>query len=201
MRLPANWACSAVGRWLLHRSPLLKSTKRFRLNQITKEKMLKKLMYSNEQLALHRPTAGKHRRSVRTQAMAIVFALAVGLVQSAQAQTYKKLHDFTGGIDGKTPFVGLTMDKAGNFYGTTYYGGSANHGVVFKMTRKNGGFVLNTLHSFGNGEGIGPYAKVTIGPDGGLYGTTQTGISGPGCGGLGCGTGFRLSLPPTACIS
>ena len=133
--------------------------------------------------------------------MAIMFALTVVLMQSAQAQTYTVLHNFTGGQDGATSFAGLTMDKAGNLYGTTYYGGGSKHGVVFKLIRKGGSFVFNTLHSFGNGEGIGPYAKVTIGPDGGLYGTTQTGISGPGCGGLGCGTGFRLSLPPTACIS
>ena len=144
-------------------------------------------------------SAGKDRRSFRAAAMAIAFALAVVSMQSAQAQTYTVLHNFTGGQDGGTSFAALTMDRAGNLYGTTYYGGSANQGVVFKLTRKGGSFVFNTLHSFGNGEGIGSYSKVTIGPDGSLYGTTQTGVSGPGCGGMGCGTVYNLRLPPTAC--
>ncbi len=94
--------------------------------------------------------AAKRQNSLKTPAaMVIVFALAVVLMPSAQAQTYKVLHNFTGGQDGKTPFASLTMDRAGNFYGTTYYGGSANHGVVFKLARKGDGFVFKTLHSFG----------------------------------------------------
>ena len=130
--------------------------------------------------------------------MTMVFALAIVAMQPAQAQTYKVLHNFTG-QDGATSFAGLTMDKTGNLYGTTYYGGSADHGVVFKLTRNGDSFLYNTLHSLGNGEGSGPYGRVTIGPDGGLYGTTQLG--GTGCNGLGCGTVFNLRLPPTACKS
>ena len=168
----AIWVCSAAVRWLLHRSPFLKSTKRFRLNQITKEKMLKKLMCGNQQvrsltfgitghagpatLLHHLPTAGKHRRSFRTGAMVIVFALTVALMPSAQAQTYTVLHNFTGGLDGGTSSAGLTMDKAGNLYGTTYTGGIANRGTVFKLIRKGGSFVFNTLHGFASGEGKWP---------------------------------------------
>jgi len=48
--------------------------------------------------------------------------------------TFTKLHDFTGGADGGFPFNGLTRDKAGNFYGTAYLGGSSGYGVVFKLT-------------------------------------------------------------------
>jgi uncharacterized repeat protein (TIGR03803 family) len=137
-------------------------------------------------------TAAKHPRSFRmAAAMAIGFVLAVVSMPAAQAQTYKVLHNFTK-QDGAASFAGLTMDNAGNFYGTTYYGGSANHGVIFKLTRNGDGFVFNTLHSFANGEGSGPYGRVTIGPDGGLYGTTEVGVSGrkAGCNGLGCGTVF-----------
>lgn len=133
-------------------------------------------------------------------AMAIGFALALVLMPSATAQTYKVLHNF-GGQDGSTSFASLTMDRAGDLYGTTYFGGSANQGVVFKLAHKGDGFVFNTLHSFGNGEGNGPYGKVTIGPDRGLYGTTQLGASEEGCGGLGCGTVFNLRPPPTVCMT
>jgi len=48
--------------------------------------------------------------------------------------TFTKLYDFTGGADGGFPFNGLTQDKAGNFYGTAYLGGSSGYGVVFKLT-------------------------------------------------------------------
>ena len=57
-------------------------------------------------------------------ALAIVFALAAVQSQSAQGQTFKVLHNFTGGSDGTTPYAGLTIDKAGNLYGTAAYGGT-----------------------------------------------------------------------------
>ena len=47
------------------------------------------------------------------------------IAQPVQAQTYKVIHNFAGGHDEATPFVGLTMDAMGNIYGTAYAGGSA----------------------------------------------------------------------------
>ena len=45
------------------------------------------------------------------------------------------LHGFTGsGGDGADPEAGLIMDKAGNLYGTTAFGGSSDNGTVFKLT-------------------------------------------------------------------
>jgi uncharacterized repeat protein (TIGR03803 family) len=44
---------------------------------------------------------------------------------------YKVLWSFNG-ADGDQPFNGLTLDSAGNLYGTTFYGGSG--GVVFEVT-------------------------------------------------------------------
>ena len=133
--------------------------------------------------------------------MAIVFALTVVLMQAAQAQTYTVLHNFTGGQqDGQSPVAGLTMDKRGNLYGTTYYGGTTTNGEAFKLTRTGGGFVFSPLHSFGDStDGLNPVSKLTIGPDGGLYGTTNIGVVGTGCGGLGCGIVFKVTLPPSVC--
>ena len=44
------------------------------------------------------------------------------------------LYSFTGGADGGAPDAGVIRDPEGNLYGTTYYGGTRNGGVVFKIT-------------------------------------------------------------------
>jgi uncharacterized repeat protein (TIGR03803 family) len=44
------------------------------------------------------------------------------------------LYSFMGGDDGSVPYGGLLRDPAGNLYGTTYYGGTANVGVVYELT-------------------------------------------------------------------
>jgi uncharacterized repeat protein (TIGR03803 family) len=51
------------------------------------------------------------------------------------------LHEFAGGTEGATPGAGVTLDSAGNIYGTTAVGGNlscnngAGCGTVFKLTR------------------------------------------------------------------
>ncbi len=52
-------------------------------------------------------------------------ALTVAALSTSQAQTFSVIHNFSGGQDGATPYAGLTMDKAGNFYGTTFSGGGS----------------------------------------------------------------------------
>ena len=130
---------------------------------------------------------------------AATFALALTIVLSTvvatQAQTLTVLHAFTGGQDGASPLAGLTMDKAGNLDGTVSQGGAGGNGVVFRLTRKGSGWVYSPLYSFqGGNDGAAPVARVIIGPDGSLYGTTQNGGgANPG------GTVFKLTPFPTAC--
>lgn len=113
------------------------------------------------------------------------------------AQTLTVLHSFTGGNDGKYPTAGLTMDRAGNFYGTTAYGGASNVGVVFRLSPAGSGWVLTPLYSFQGppNDGEIPYSGVVFGPDGSLYGTTNDG------GQYGRGTVYRLRPSPAACHS
>lgn len=76
------------------------------------------------------------------------------------------------GTNGANPWSGqLALGPDGNFYGTTYYGGSSNCGTVFQITT-NG--ALTTLASFTNGEN--PSAWLAPGPDGIFYGTTRVGL-------------------------
>ncbi|HUI84507.1 MAG TPA: choice-of-anchor tandem repeat GloVer-containing protein [Candidatus Binatia bacterium] len=127
----------------------------------------------------------------------MVLALAVAASSAAQGQTYRVIYNFTGGADGAAPAAGLTMDAAGNFYGTTL-GGGAGYGTVFRLRNTNGGWVVTPLYTFqGGNDGGSPEARVIIGPDGSLYGTTSLG--GGGCSRAGgCGAVFRLRVPPNA---
>ncbi len=120
----------------------------------------------------------------------------------AVAQTFSAIHTFTGGADGGNPSSGLTMDRQGNLYGTTFAGG-LGYGTVFKLARSGSGWIIRPIYNFHGSDGSGPYARVVFGPDGNLYGTTATG-GGGNCsyaGYQGCGTVFRLQPPASACKS
>lgn len=96
------------------------------------------------------------------------------------------LHAFTGGDDGSKPQDGLAVGLDGNLYGTTYAGGSAGMGTVFRITT-NG--ALTTLYAFaGNGDGSYPDARLARDDDGNLYGTTPA-----GGGAAHTGTIFRMT--------
>jgi hypothetical protein len=104
--------------------------------------------------------SGQHRSwTFRTSlpaakaALAIVILLALTMVAtlSARAQTFNIIHNFTGGGDGASSRAGLTIDAAGNFYGTTAEGG-AGYGIVFKLKHSGPSWVLNPLHSFSGGN-------------------------------------------------
>jgi uncharacterized repeat protein (TIGR03803 family) len=95
------------------------------------------------------------------------------------------LYTFTGGNDGGSSGAGLVRDRAGNLYGTTTGGGTANLGVVFKVDPSGHETVL---HTFTRGpEGILPdTAGLILDPDGNLYGTAA--FSGAG----GNGTVYKV---------
>jgi uncharacterized repeat protein (TIGR03803 family) len=153
--------------------------------------------------------------SMRTVVVSLLCAGVFATIPLAQAQTYQVLYNFTGGADGANPYAGLTMDAAGNLYGTANVGGytgnycASNYGcgTVFKLTRHSSGWTFTPLYAFkgddvngGENDGAYPVAAVTIGPDGSLYGTTEAG-GGGSCYYFhnGCGAVFKLSPPPAAC--
>ena len=105
----------------------------------------------------------------------IVLGVAITGTQSAQAQTYNVLYTFTGGADGAFPFAPLIVDDAGNLYGTTEYGGSTQHGAVFKTDTSGNETVLYSFKTSGSGDGQYPFAGLMLDAAGNLYGTTQFG--------------------------
>jgi uncharacterized repeat protein (TIGR03803 family) len=134
------------------------------------------------------------RAAATALAVAIVFVLAMVSGQSAQAQTYNVIHPFTGGQDGGNPQSGPTLDRAGNLYGTTFEGGTG-YGVVYKLSHHGSSWALSPLYSFTLGaDGGFPWAGVTFGPNGTLFGAASVGT-------YDGGTVFNLRPQPRACSS
>ena len=124
--------------------------------------------------SMNQTTWVARRATAAALALAIVFPLTVIATQAAQAQTYTytKLHNFTGGQDGSTPYAGVTFDKAGNnLYGTAFTGGSGL-GAVYRLKRKGSDWIFSPLFEFNGGPGANPLARVVFGPSDALYGTT-----------------------------
>lgn len=84
------------------------------------------------------------------------------------------IYIFQGGIsgpDGGTPYSGLILGTDGNYYGTTWYGGTGS-GTVFKVTPTG---TESLVYAFaGSQDGQLPF-KLIQGADGSFYGTTLWG--------------------------
>lgn len=76
--------------------------------------------------------------------------------------------------NGSSPKSGLIQSSDGNFYGTTWSGGSAGGGTVYKMTSDGS---LTTLVNFTGANGSAPYCSLVEDADGNYYGTTSSGGS------------------------
>jgi uncharacterized repeat protein (TIGR03803 family) len=107
------------------------------------------------------------------------------------------LYSFKGGADGVTPQAGLLRDSAGNLYGTTAAGGTANYGTVFKVDAAGNETVL---HAFtGEPDGANPNSDLVEDAAGNLYGTTAYGgANGTNVGGY--GTVFKVDAAGNATV-
>ena len=96
------------------------------------------------------------------------------IFQLSPSGSMKPLWSFDGNNkinSGVYPYSGLTLGTDGNFYGTTYEGGSSGAGTVFKVTASG---KVTTLHTF-DGFNCCAYAAPIQGFDGNYYGTTSDG--------------------------
>jgi uncharacterized repeat protein (TIGR03803 family) len=119
---------------------------------------------------------------------------------SALAATEKVLHSFTGTTDGSQPDAGLTPGPKGSFYGSTFYGGTANQGVIYQLTLGASGWTETVLYNFqgGSADGANPFGTLAIDAAGNIYGTTASGGRDYGKGGSpGNGIVYELSPSPT----
>jgi uncharacterized protein (TIGR03437 family) len=105
--------------------------------------------------------------------------------------TFATLYSFcsqAGCQDGESPAAGLIQATGGNFYGTTYGGGTSGAGTIFKITPDG---TLTTLYAFGQvagyDDGANPWAGLIQAKDGNFYGTTASGGQGY------VGTVFRMT--------
>lgn len=119
----------------------------------------------------------KSSRSRLTAGLALAYAaISLGLAAGIQAQTFSTLASFDG-QNGQEPFyVSLVQATNGNYYGTTYYGGThgilGNGGTVFEVTPAG---TLSDVYNFcvyDCVDGDLPTAGLVLGTDANLYGTT-----------------------------
>lgn len=96
------------------------------------------------------------------------------------------LYKFTGtNGDGYAPDSALVLDKKGNLYGTTPYGGNnSDSGIVFKVSHTGEEHIL---HTFSGPDGAQAFGPVVFDAAGNLYGTATNG------GSFGYGTVYKLT--------
>jgi uncharacterized repeat protein (TIGR03803 family) len=98
------------------------------------------------------------------------------------------IHRFLGEPnDGMGPFDAPIQDSAGNFYGTTRYGGMTSVwcqspnwgcGTIFKIASAGAETILHKFCCGGGGQGVDgiyPFSKLTTNSAGDLFGTTSEG--------------------------
>ena len=118
--------------------------------------------------------------------LTVIFLAVTLLLTAATAQTFKVFYSFNFS-DGSAPNGDLIRDAAGNFYGTTQFGGKSNRGIVFKLDPKGQQTILYTFTGASDG-GI-PIGRLLPDSAGNLYGITSLGGD-PTCS---CGTVFKLT--------
>ena len=81
-------------------------------------------------------------------------------------------HIGTQSTDGGFPYAAPIQGTDGNWYGTTYSGGTGGYGTIYKLTTAG---VYTVLYPFENTHGNGPQDALLLGNDGNFYGTTFAG--------------------------
>jgi uncharacterized repeat protein (TIGR03803 family) len=110
------------------------------------------------------------------------------LVPGTDGWTESVLHRFRGNGPAGSPQGPLTMDPAGNLYGTA--------DDPFELSRSSGQWKLTLLHKFPSykGDGNGAVGGVIVDASGNVYGVTELGGGGNCI--EGCGIAYQLHHTP-----
>jgi uncharacterized repeat protein (TIGR03803 family) len=128
--------------------------------------------------------------SQSTAGKGTVFELTPGLNGWAEKVLYTFCVNYPDCSDGANPMAGVTFDKSGNLYGTTFDGGTfgdGKWGVVYELSpTSGGGWMETTIHLFSSTGGGESLSEVNFDNAGNLYGTvSQGGPHSPAqCGGV-----------------
>lgn len=119
--------------------------------------------------------------------------LGCGTVFKLDSANNLTVYTFTG-KNGVSPYAGLLQDKAGNLYGTTYYGGTKGLGVAFKVNKTGKISVTHNFTGSATGDGEYPQGGLIADSAGNHYGATSTGgtKTGAACATVGCGTVYKF---------
>lgn len=107
-----------------------------------------------------------------------------------EAPDFEVIHAIDDELDeGSRANAGVIRGQGGAFYGTTFYGGGAADGTLFRV-RPDGSFTV--LHDFNYQDGCQPVGRLVQTSDGDLYGVTSD-CGTTRTGGSSRGALFRLS--------
>jgi uncharacterized repeat protein (TIGR03803 family) len=132
------------------------------------------------------------------QGAGLVFELSPGLSGWTESRLYVFCLNYPDCSDGAGPEAGVSSDKAGNLYGTTYAGGQSHGvgwGVTYELSPTQNGWKETVLDVFSSAKGGRSTAGVTFDPEGHLYGSVELGGKAQ-CGGI-----FRVSPPGSFSLS
>lgn len=134
---------------------------------------------------------------IRKSGLLVLLGLLTSVaILPSQAQTFNVLYNFTGGLDGSSPWGQLAMDPAGNFYTGTMEGGNdTGSGAASKLKPLAGSWLLQPLYDFNGGIDDGIQPQVVVASNGVVFGATQAG------GLSNCGIVFQLTPPSTVPVN
>jgi len=107
----------------------------------------------------------------------LVIEFLVGFASNkVSAQRYTDVHSFNCATEAcyfMNPAI-LAQGRDGNLYGTSWWGGTAQYGAIFKVTPSGAATTLANLNCTGT-AGCSPYSGLTVGRDGNFYGANSEG--------------------------